>query len=150
MPCGSTSSRPPPEPPWPHSPTSCCAASGRSRRLRRSLLERLQVAPQVLDLVAELRGVLESQLLGGEVHLLLERDHELLELLARHPLDLRRAAPPPRGGHRRRLELKQLRDVRDALGDRLRHDPVLLVVRDLDGAAPVRLVERLLDRLRLL
>src|SRR5947207_749028 len=108
--------------------------------LRGSLLERLEIPTQVLDLVAELRRVLEPQLLGGEVHLLLERDHELLELLARHPLDLRRTAPPPRGRYRRRLELEQLRDVGDTLRDRLRHDPVLLVVRNLDGSAPVRLV----------
>src|SRR6266536_1618048 len=44
----------------------------------------LQLPPQVLDLVPELGGVLETQLLGGGEHLLLELNHELLELGRRH------------------------------------------------------------------
>src|SRR5262249_8460837 len=52
----------------------------------RCLGERGQLAAQVLDLVAELGGVLEAELLRGGEHLLLERDHELLEVIAGHPL----------------------------------------------------------------
>ena len=94
-----------------------------------------QLAAQLLDLVAELRGVLEAELLGGEVHLLLERDDELLELVARHPLDLGLPAAAPRRGNVWRLEREELGDVGDALDDRLGRDPVLLVVGDLDRAA---------------
>src|SRR6185437_5058491 len=61
----------------------------------------LQLAPQLLDLVAELRRVLEAQLLRGDVHLFLERDDELLELLARHAFDLLRAPATPRRDVRR-------------------------------------------------
>ena len=39
--------------------------------------------PQLLDLVAELRRVLEAQVLGGGEHLLLELDHQPLQLLGR-------------------------------------------------------------------
>src|SRR5207245_3890814 len=53
-----------------------------------------QLAPQLLDLVAELRRVLEAQLLRRREHLLLQLDHQTLELLARHPLDLLAAASP--------------------------------------------------------
>src|SRR5436305_13458399 len=52
-------------------------------RRRRAL--RRQVAAQLLDLVPELRRVLEPQLLGRLEHLLLERDHQLLEIVPRHP-----------------------------------------------------------------
>src|SRR4051795_739024 len=48
--------------------------------------ERHELPPQLLDLVPQLGGVLEAQLLRRGEHLLLELDHELLELLARHPL----------------------------------------------------------------
>ena len=50
----------------------------------------------------------------------------------------------------RRLEREELGDVGDALRDRDRRDPVLLVVGELHRAAAVRLVERALDRLGLL
>ncbi len=52
-----------------------------------------------------------------------------------------------RSGNGRRLEREQLRDVGDALDDRLRRDPLLLVVRELGLAAAVRLLEGALDRL---
>src|SRR5579859_723009 len=51
-------------------------------------LECVQLAAKLLDLVAQLRGVLEAELLRGDVHLLLERDDELVELGAVHPLHL--------------------------------------------------------------
>ena len=92
--------------------------------------ERRELAPQLLDLVAELGRVLEAELLGGGEHLLLERDHELLELVSRHALDLGLAAATA-ARNRRRLEREELGDVGDALDDRLGGDPVLLVVREL-------------------
>src|SRR5262249_50433016 len=82
------------------------------------LFEGIQLAPELLALVAQLGCILEAQLLGCDVHLLLERDDELLELLARHALDLLRAAPPP-SWDMRRLEREELGDVGDALRDRL-------------------------------
>src|SRR4029077_18190657 len=63
-------------------------SSGRSLRRR----ERRQLPAQLLDLVAQLGGILEAELLRGREHLELEVDDHLLELLARHPLDL---VPPP-------------------------------------------------------
>ena len=96
---------------------------------RRYLVERVQLAAQLLDLVAELGRVLEPQLLGRGEHLLLERDHELLELAAIEALDLLAAARAL--GHVRRVEREELGDVGDALRDRLRRDPVLLVVGEL-------------------
>ena len=66
---------------------------------------------QRLDLVAQLRGVLEAQLLGRREHLLLERDDELLDLLARHALDLARRAPAARDvrrvAERQELEMSE-------------------------------------------
>ena len=76
-----------------------CHAGQRSREPGLPLCggrgERHQLAPELLDLVAELGGVLEAKLLGREIHLLLERDEELLELVRRHPLDVGLAAPAP-------------------------------------------------------
>ena len=95
----------------------------------------LELAPQVLDLVAELGCVLEAELLRRGEHLFLERDDELLQLLVRHPLDLSLAAPAPAGHVRGRLEREELGDVGDALDDRLGRDPVLLVVAELDRRA---------------
>src|SRR3972149_7677136 len=56
-------------------------SSGRRRRE--------QLPAQLLDLVSELGGVLEAQLLGGRVHLLLEGDDEPLELPGAHAPTLR-------------------------------------------------------------
>src|SRR5262245_32908285 len=114
----------------PRSPirTTATRARGFLRRpaLGRRLGERVQLAAQLLDLVAELRGVLEAELLCRDVHLLLERHDELLELLAAHPGDLLLPSPTPaRDG--RRLEREELGDVGDALDDRLRRDALLLV-----------------------
>src|SRR6476660_5446619 len=122
------------------------AYASRSYRRSRRRRERDEVAADALDLVAQLGGVLEAQLLGGLEHLLLERDDELLELLAVHALDLV-AAAAARARDVRRFERKELGDVGDALRDRDRRRAVLLVVGELDGAAAVRLVERALDRL---
>src|SRR6478735_5014166 len=115
-----------------------------ARRRRR----RIQIAPQVADLVAQLGRVLEAQLLRGGEHLLLELAHRLLDLRRCH-VGLRLAAPPALG---RDLGVRhqELRDVRDALDDRLRGDPVLLVVGDLDRAAAIGLLERRLHRRGLL
>ena len=97
----------------------------------------VQLAAELLDLVAKLGRVLEPELLGGREHLLLERDHELLQLLARHALDLALATPTARR-HGRGLEREELGDVGDALHDRLGRDPVLLVVGELHLAPPRR------------
>src|SRR3954469_26022466 len=106
-----------------------------------------ELVAQRLELVAQLRGVLEAQLLGGREHLLLERDDELLDLLARHALDLARRAPATR--HVRRVaEREQLEDVGDALHDRGRRYAVLLVVGELDRTPAPGLVDRPGDRLR--
>src|SRR3954464_9316208 len=48
--------------------------------------ERLQLAPQRLDLVTQLGCVLEAQIVGGEKHLLLQLHDRLLDLLRRHSL----------------------------------------------------------------
>src|SRR5215211_3904659 len=125
---------------------TCRSPEQPRRRLGRRFGRGLELAAQLLDLVSQLRCVLEPKLLRGGEHLLLERDDEALEFRRRHALDLLLSASPLR--HRRRLEREELGDVGDALLDRLRGDPVFLVVRDLDGTAPVRLVERALDRLR--
>ena len=50
---------------------------------------RVELAAEGLDLVAELRCVLEAQLLGGREHLFLEGDQEPVELVGRQALDLR-------------------------------------------------------------
>ena len=109
--------------------------------------QRLELAPQLLDLVPQLGGVLEAELLGRREHLLLERDRELLHLGPIQALDLRLPATTA-ARHRRRLEREELRDVGDALGDVLRRDPVRLVVGELSRATPIGLVDGELDRLR--
>src|SRR5436309_2802682 len=108
--------------------------------------KREQLPPQLLDFVAQLRRVLEPELLGGGEHLLFERDDQALELVAAHPLDLALAATAARRDVRL-LERQELGDVGHALDDRLRRDPVLLVVGKLLLATPRCLVHRLLDRL---
>src|SRR5262245_21157298 len=105
---------------------------------RRGLVE---LSAQVADLVAQLRRVLEPQLLRRREHLLLERDDRLLDLVRLHvdPLLAPAAAPA-----RRHLALahEELRDVGDPLDDRLRRDAALGVVRLLDRAPAVGLVDR--------
>src|SRR5206468_860905 len=54
----------------------------------------LEIAAQVLDLVAQLGRVLEAQVLGGREHLLLELDDRALQLVSAH-LGLTRALAPP-------------------------------------------------------
>src|SRR5205823_1553454 len=56
----------------------------------------LQLAAELLDLVAQLGRILEAELLGGHVHLLLERDDQLLELVRGHALDVALAAASAR------------------------------------------------------
>src|SRR3954462_9089533 len=53
---------------------------------------RLELAPQVADLVAQLRRVLEAPLLGRRQHLLLQPHHRLLDLRWLH-VDALLAAP---------------------------------------------------------
>src|SRR5687768_18571590 len=47
-----------------------------------------ELATQRLDLVAQVLGVLEAQVLGRREHLLLERDQELVELVGGQALQL--------------------------------------------------------------
>src|SRR5688500_7609935 len=86
----------------------------------------VQVATQVADLVAQLGGVLEAQLVRGGQHLLLELHQQLLDLLGGH-LGIALLAPASALGDLR-LALHELRDVGDALDDRLGRDTVLDVV----------------------
>src|SRR5690348_4805591 len=76
-------------------------------------LDPLQLAPELLDLVAQLGRVLEAQLVGREEHLLLELDHRLRDLLGRHLLLI---APPAALALRDlRLDRQEVGDVRDSL-----------------------------------
>src|SRR6476661_9594619 len=52
-----------------------------------------EVAAQLAQLVAQLRCVLEAQLVGGRDHLLLQLDHHALELVLWHLPRRRRLAP---------------------------------------------------------
>ena len=95
-------------------------------------------------------GLLEVQLLGRGEHLLLDRDDHPLEVLGaldRLAVDGRAAAPALGGSGR--LHRQEVGDVADPLGDRLRRDPVLAVVGELDLAAPVGLADRRPHRLAL-
>src|SRR5271157_5664314 len=109
-----------------------------------------QVPSQFAQLVAQLRRVLEPQLVGGRDHLLLELHHHSLELVLGHLL-LRPPPPAPLARARYlRLGLKELGDVGDPLHDRRRRDPVPLVVGELDLPPAVGLRDRRAHRLRLL
>src|SRR5512133_1125726 len=121
--------------------------------LRRRLvaLDLGQLAPELADLVAQARRVLEAEVLGGGEHLLLELDDRLLHLGEREVLGLDALAVAPSPALRRlALGLQELGDVADALDDRRRRDAVLLVVGDLDRPAAGRLVNRRAHRRRLL
>src|SRR5262249_17736690 len=96
---------------------------------------RNELAAKIFDLVAQLGGVLEAELLGGGEHLLLELDDQLLELRRRHAFDVLAAAPALRRRDSRRLQRQELGDVGHTLDDRLRRDSVFLVVRELDRPA---------------
>src|SRR5437764_922723 len=127
------------------------ATSGRaSARGRLGRVDLAQVAAQVAQLVADLRGVLEAQLLGGELHLLLELYDHALELVSGE-LAARGAAPAPAFARARDLGLRveELGDVGDALDDGRRRDAVLLVVGELDFAPAVGLLDRGAHRARL-
>src|SRR5690606_11283388 len=115
----------------------------------RAGLQRVEVTAEALDLVAQLRRVLEAQLLGGRQHLLLELDQRARDLLGRHALLLRLALAPAALWNLRLGSGQELADVGDPLADRLRRDPVLLVVGDLDRPAPIGLAERRAHRRRL-
>src|SRR5207245_664170 len=79
--------------------------------------------------VAQLRGVLEPELFSGRGHLLLEGDHELLQLVLRHALDLALATPAaPR--HGRRIAREQAGDVGDTVDDPPGGGAVLPVLMD--------------------
>src|SRR5436189_287689 len=80
-------------------------ATRNSRSLSRSLGRGgHELAAEILDLVTQLRCVLEPQLLGRGEHLLLELDDQFLELARRHSLHVLAPAPPLRSGHRGRFE----------------------------------------------
>src|SRR5207249_1246005 len=101
-----------------------------------------EFALQVVDLVAQSGGVLEAQVGGGLVHLLLQRLDEPAELLVGHLEDLLAPGVLPGshpaaalGRHRGRIvgaAPDHLQDVGDLLADRLRVDPVLFVVGRLE------------------
>src|SRR3954452_598444 len=136
-----------------HSRTAARSSSSTTARLRGRLVavDFGEPPPQLADLVAQARGVLEAQVLGGGEHLLLELDDRLLHLGQREVLGLDAlavAAPPAL--RRLALGLEELGDVADALDDRRRRDPVLLVVGDLDRAAARGLRDRRAHRGRLL
>src|SRR4051795_3425291 len=130
------------------------AASSLTReRLRRRLvaLDLRELAPQLADLVAKPRRVLEAQVLGGGEHLLLELDDRLFHLGEREILGLDAAAVAAAAALRGlALRLEELGYVADALDDRRGRDAVLLVVGDLDRAAAVGLLDRRAHRRRLL
>src|SRR5437588_5553833 len=93
-----------------------------------------QLALQVADLVAQAGGVLEAQLGGRLVHLLLQGLDEPAELVVGHLQQLLPAgrlpgglAAPPLGRHRRLVGTApdHLEDVGHLLADRLRVDAVL-------------------------
>src|SRR3954466_14553375 len=136
-----------------HSGTAARSSSSTTARLRRRLvaLDVGELPPQLADLVAQARGVLEAQVLGGGEHLLLELDDRLLHLRERQVLGLDAlaiAAPPALRGLS--LGLQELGDVADALDDGRGRDAVLLVVGDLDRPAAGRLLDRRAHRRRLL
>ena len=56
-----------------------------------------QLAAQLLDLVSQLGGILEPELLGRGEHLLLELDDQPVDLLRLQPFDLGLAAAAPAG-----------------------------------------------------
>src|SRR3954452_24993535 len=102
------------------SQTQCMATvyrASRSAKRDSRLGERLELAAELLDLVAQPRCVLEAQLLGGDEHLLLERDRELLELLAGHALDVGSLPAAALARDVRLVELEELGDVGYALLD---------------------------------
>src|ERR1035437_1085344 len=117
-----------------------------ARRLPLAPGQRLQLEPDVLDLVAQLGGVLEAELLGGGEHLLLQFDRQLLQLLATQALYLGGTAAAL-AGHVRLLEREELGDIRDALDDLHRLRPVLRVVSNLDDATAIGFLDCELDRL---
>src|SRR3954466_11434573 len=136
-----------------HSGTAARSSSSTTARLRRRLvaLDVGELPPQLADLVAQARGVLEAQVLRRGEHLLLELDDRLLHLGEREILGLDAAAAAAAAALRRlALRLEELGDVADALDDRRGRDPVLLVVGDLDRAAAGRLLDRRAHRGRLL
>src|SRR3954466_11166852 len=90
----------------------------------------LQLPVESLDLVAELGGVLEAEVLRGGQHLLLQLHHRLADLLGRHALGF--AVTPGARGRHLGFDRQEIGDVGDTFLDRLRRDPVLLVVGHLD------------------
>src|SRR5450759_231202 len=98
--------------------------------------------PDLLDLVTAPGCPLELEVLRGVPHLGLEPPHELLHLAPRPALQLMPAAagavlPARFSGH-----AQPVVEVVDLPHDRDRRDPVLGVVALLNGASPVRLLDR--------
>ncbi len=136
---------PPPRRTGPAGSTDGCA--GRPAAARRA---RVELAPHLGDLVAQAGRLLESQLLGRGEHLRLEVDQRLFELLRRAIADRGpRVAgrPAARSSGTVLPEPEQVDDVRHALDDGLRGDPVLGVVGQLDLATPLRLGDRGVHRI---
>src|ERR1700674_2766082 len=116
-----------------------------------------QLAAQLGDLVAQPRRLLEPELLGGLVHLLLEALDEPAELLGWDPGEVEHRgagggpSPPPaprRGGVVADVAgPDHLEDVGDLLADGLGVDAVLPVVDELALTAPVGLRDRLPHRI---
>src|SRR5918994_5403202 len=129
-------------------------AQNRPARSSEPLTGVTELAAEVGDLVAEAGRVLEAKVGGGLVHLLLEGLDEPGELLLGQGLEvaldlvpLALAAPVAPGNRCRLVGPQQREDVSDRLADRLRVDPVLGVVGQLQAAAPLRLADRPLHRI---
>src|SRR6267378_1727015 len=117
-----------------------------------------QLAAQLVDLVTEPGGVLETQISGRLVHLFFERldepselrGCEVTELVAPPfvPRALQTAAPVASGCRCLPVAVRPevSEDVGDGLADRLRVDPPLGVVLLLQTATSVRLRDRSLHR----
>src|SRR5690606_34419126 len=106
--------------------------------------------PKLLNLVAQPRRFLELEVARMAIHLLLEL-LDLREHVLRADLHARRRAAVAafalaRASARRRA--RAFHDVLHALADRLRLDPMGLVIGDLLLATPVRLVDRALHGAR--
>src|SRR5437867_1644236 len=119
-------------------PQRCCtrrAAPPQERRSRYPLAggsrHLFQLALEVVDLVPQSGGVLETQLTGRVVHLLFESLDEPRELVLRHAGDVARGtllAPGLVGRRGFRGEARRLQDVGELLADRGRVDAVTLAV----------------------
>src|SRR4051812_710852 len=115
-----------------------------------------ELALELGDLVTQARRLLEPEVGGGVVHLVLQGLDQAAEIVGRHvgEVEHRRALrlttpPSPAPPALRRLTVaaaQHLEDVGDLLAHGLGIDPVLLVVLELRLAAPVGLGDRVTHR----